>query len=244
MMRSMFSRTSRDSPFSARMRNASPVNGRAMRLTMNPGVSLASTQVLPIASVTLTAASSTSALVRSPGMTSTSGMMVGGLKKCIPTTLPGSLTCPAMALTDSVLVLVARIAPSQKCSSLANNLRFTSRFSGAASIARSIAVNSLMSCTVSSLDAVLVASSSVILPLRTSLSRSDRVRCTARSRACGSRSYRHVLYPDRAATCAMPAPIVPAPRTAIERMSGMLASIRSLLWGRQCDIRRAARAFF
>src|SRR3989338_8429626 len=60
-----------------------------MRLTMNPGVSLAGTGVLPIWRARLMAFSMVAGLVRSPRMISTRAMSGGGLKKCIPTTRSG-----------------------------------------------------------------------------------------------------------------------------------------------------------
>ena len=57
-----------------------------MRLTMNPGVSLAITVVLPHAVASARMRAATSGAVAIEGMISTNGMIGAGLKKCSPTT--------------------------------------------------------------------------------------------------------------------------------------------------------------
>ena len=73
-----------------------------------------------------------------PATTSTSSISAGGLKKCMPTTRSGRGGSAAIAVTGSEEVLVAstRLGP-QTAASAANSSRFSSRFSGAASITSS-----------------------------------------------------------------------------------------------------------
>ena len=78
---------------------------------MKPGVSAASTTVLPHASTSARAATVTSALVESAGTISTRGITGAGLKKCIPTTRPGCAAADASEATENDDVFVARIAP-------------------------------------------------------------------------------------------------------------------------------------
>ena len=78
--------------------------------------------------------------------TSTSGIAATGLKKCSPTTRSGCCRSAAIALTDSALVLVARIAVgAMTVSSSANTRFFRSRISVTASMTRSHEANSARS---------------------------------------------------------------------------------------------------
>ena len=78
--------------------SASSPNGRLQRLTRKPGPSVASMTRLPIARPVARATSSASGEESMPAMTSSRRMTGGGLKKCIPTTRPGSATAPAIAV--------------------------------------------------------------------------------------------------------------------------------------------------
>src|SRR4029079_8006552 len=110
---------------------------RATLLTMNPGVSDASTVVLPHESTSARAEAVTLGLVARPGTISTSGNTVGGLKKWIPTIRSGCLQPLAIAVIESDDVFVARTASSATTdSSRAKRDRFTSSFSTTASMMR------------------------------------------------------------------------------------------------------------
>ena len=88
-------------------RSASSPNGRLQRLTRKPGASAASITRLPIASPASRATASASAADSAPATTSTSRILGGGLKKCMPTTRSGCGTPAASAVTLSDEVLVA-----------------------------------------------------------------------------------------------------------------------------------------
>ena len=62
---------------------------RPSRLDANPGESLTTMQVLPIAAPAARAVATADSLVCSVRTSSTSFMMWAGLKKCIPSTRPG-----------------------------------------------------------------------------------------------------------------------------------------------------------
>src|SRR6185312_292855 len=102
---------------------------------MKPGVSVASTVVLPHASTRARAAAVTAALVERADTISTSGITGAGLKKCTPTTRSGCVAADASDATDSDDVFVARIASGATTpASAANSARFTARSSTTASI--------------------------------------------------------------------------------------------------------------
>ena len=123
---------------SASMRSDSSVKGRARRLAMKPGLSLARIGVRPMRAPTSAAASSAAGEESAVATTSTSFISAGGLKKCMPTTRSGCGTSAAIAVTGSEEVLLARIAPGPQASARpANSSRFSPRSSGAASTTRS-----------------------------------------------------------------------------------------------------------
>ena len=74
---------------------------------MNPGESAANTVTFPHPSAIARVARRVSFDVCAPGMTSTSGITGAGLKKCIPTTRPGSWHADAIDVTESDDVFVA-----------------------------------------------------------------------------------------------------------------------------------------
>ena len=69
-----------------------------------------------------------------PAMTSTSAITGAGLKKCMPTTRPGSAAALAIAVIGIEEVLEASTAPGAMALSAANSSRLSSRRSGAASM--------------------------------------------------------------------------------------------------------------
>ena len=105
---------------------------------MNPARSLTWTAVLPRSPASRASAPVVPGEVSTVEMTSTSFITGAGLKKCSPATRPGYRVPPAISVTDSEEVLVARIASArQAASSSAYRARFRSIRSGMASITRS-----------------------------------------------------------------------------------------------------------
>ena len=105
---------------------------------MKPISSAARTGVRPMRSASAVTASAASALVSSPGTTSTSRIRTGGLKKCMPQTRSGRSTSAAIAVTESEEVFVASTASGpQAAASRPKTSRFTASDSGAASTTNS-----------------------------------------------------------------------------------------------------------
>ena len=186
-----------------------------MRLTMKPGVDFACTGVLPQPLASSKIASATARPVRSPDTTSTSFISGTGLKKCMPTRRPGCFSSRASAVIDSDEVFDASTASgAMMASSSRSRPCLTPRFSTMASTTRPASASSDIAPagTMRAIAASAAAASSLPLVTRPSrvafsLSRASRA---APSRA----SYRYTRCPACAATCTMPAPIVPAPITA------------------------------
>ena len=108
------------------------------RFTRKPGQSRTTIGVLSSASASRPAARTVWALVRSPGMISTSGMRLGGLKKCMPTKRSGCRSAPDIPEIESEEVLLAMTASSEsRLSTSASTFFFTSRFSTTASTTKS-----------------------------------------------------------------------------------------------------------
>ncbi len=129
------------------IRSDSSVKGRARRLAMKPGLSLARIGVRPMRVPTSVVVSSASGEESAVATTSTSFISAGGLKKCMPTMRSGPGTPAAIAVTGSEDVLLARIASGlQATASAAKSSRFSPRSSGAASITRSHSARSPMLC--------------------------------------------------------------------------------------------------
>ena len=82
-----------------------------MRLPMKPSQTPETTAVLPMRRASDSTVASTSGRVFFARTTSSSFMMLAGLKKCMPSTSPGRFVNAAIRSTSSVEVLVARIAP-------------------------------------------------------------------------------------------------------------------------------------
>src|SRR5664279_1136311 len=69
------------------------------------------------------------------------------------------------------------------------------------------------------------SSSDVTLPSSTALSRLARISVSALRKVVGRMSSRMVRYPPKAAAWAMPRPMIPAPMTAMVRISAMRLSL-------------------
>ena len=158
--------------------------------------------------------------VRTVEMTSTSFMTGAGLKKCSPATRAGYRVPPAISVTDSEEVLVARIASArQASSSWAYRVRLRSMRSGMASITRSAPATP---AAMSSVGRIRVSISSravsVSLPRVTALSREACSRAMPWSRKPWLISIATTRRPLRATSSAMPEPIRPSPITATSRI--------------------------
>jgi hypothetical protein len=136
------------------------------------------------------------------------------LKKCIPTTFSGRSADEASELTRIDDVLVARMVPSPQISdSRSNSSRFSSIRSGAASITSSASLSPSSDSTVCSRSPAAAASSADQRPRAAPLSSPSRILSAPFSSASGSGSCSSVSIPARQPSCAIPAPMVPAPTT-------------------------------
>ena len=179
---------------------------------MNPGVAEAWTTCLPQSCASRVTAAATAGSVARPLTTSTSRITGAGLKKCRPTRRPGWLSPAAMAVGDSEEVLVA----STQCgvttfSRSANRACLTARSSATASITHAAGASSPRSPATISWRP---DGSRSRRPLATSRATRSRTAATARPAAPSATSYTMTGWPATAATCAIPAPMVPAPTTA------------------------------
>src|SRR5439155_612604 len=118
---------------------ASSKYGPRTRVVMNPGTSFfTTTTVLPRDLARSTAAVSVASLVVSARITSTRGMSIGGLKKCMPTTFSGRFVTDAMFVIRRADVFDAKIVFLGAASSSSWKTRFLrSTSSNTASIAMS-----------------------------------------------------------------------------------------------------------
>src|SRR5215212_696597 len=182
-------------------RRASRPKGRLQRLTRKPGPSAASMTCLPIARPSSRTRSSAASPDAAPATTSTSRITGAGLKKCMPTTRSGPGTPAAISVTESDDVFVASTQSGPAASATRES---SSRLSSSDSGAASMTISAPASAASSPAGSSRAAAAS---------SRRRRARSSPRSSAAASGSCTSVRAPAAAASCAMPAPIVPAPRT-------------------------------
>ena len=195
-------------------RSASSPHGRLQRFTRNPGPSAASITRLPMARPAARTTSSARSSDRAPAMTSTSSMSGAGLKKCMPTTRPGLGTAAASAVTCSEEVFVASTQSGPTIpASVVNSSCLSRSDSGAASTTSSQGAKSSSVLAASRRPAAACASSFDQRPRAAPFSRSRGIFSSAASRASPTGSCSSVRAPDRQASWAIPAPIVPAPTT-------------------------------
>mmetsp|Transcript_11701 Transcript_11701/g.19526 ORF Transcript_11701/g.19526 Transcript_11701/m.19526 type:complete len:231 (-) Transcript_11701:231-923(-) len=204
-------------------RIASAMYGTSSRLTMNPGVSLACTTVLPSCSPKLESARVVSALVCCPDTISTSFMTGTGLKKCMPPILDGSPLLLAMSSIFNDDVLLAKIASlGAAFSTCENNSHFVFKFSTIASITKlafltpsetSSVVEMRETTSSFHLEAPLLSLANFFFATRPILS---PMRFLASPSDDAFTSINVTLKPCCAATCAIPEPINPAPTTEID----------------------------
>ena len=185
-----------------------------MRLTMKPGVDLACTGTLPQALDSSKIASATAASVCSPETTSTSFISGTGLKKCMPTRRCGACSPRAMAVTliDEVLVASTACGPSRPSRSR-NSARLASRFSTMASTAKAAPRACSSAASGRRRARAACAWPAAIRPLASRPSRVLPICSQAVAAAPSRMSNSHTGWPAWAATCAMPAPMMPAPTT-------------------------------
>ena len=113
---------------------------------MKPARSPMVTSILPSEATNASMSATTSGSVTTLRTTSTSFITGAGLKKCMPTTLPGREVATAISVTDSEEVLVARIVSGRQISSRAVKMaRLRSSCSGTASMTRSTSAIALSS---------------------------------------------------------------------------------------------------
>ncbi len=181
---------------------------------MNPARSPITTGALPSCSTSATTSVTTSGSVTTDRMTSTSFNTCVGLKKCMPTTLPGRPVCTPISVIDSDDVLDANtVSGPQIPSSAANTAALSSIRSGTASTTRSHSARSASSVV------VVIRPSSTAFPASSSLPRATArdVECSRwpspRARPSSFTSTAITVRPVRASTSAIPAPIVPSPTT-------------------------------
>ena len=213
---------------SANMRIASLPKTTPRRLVANPGTSLTRMAVLPMAAPASKASATVDALVPSCFTTSSSDMMGTGLKKCIPMSRSGCFSTEAMVPMERLEVLVPNTASGRaKASTCWKMDCFRSMISGTASTTRSaVATASPRSLTACRWADHAVFCSSVVLPRAMPLSQNALMRSMPAARPSGWASCRWVRHPAWAHTCAMPAPMVPAPMTATVEISMPLRVMR------------------
>ena len=166
--------------------------------------------------------SNVASLVCSARITSTSTITGTGFIKCIPTKRSGRFVSAASVVTEIDDVLLAMMTSGGRISSASPSTgRLISIFSGTASTTKSAAAMAVISVTGCNRPRTVSFSASAILPFLISRSRFFLIVSIPRSRNRCSTSRKITLYPERANTCAMPFPIVPAPSTATVLTSAM-----------------------
>ena len=112
--------------------------GVRMRLTKKPGRSRTTMTVLPILRPNATAVTTVCGAVRSAAITSSSGILCTGEKKCIPTTVSGCADASAMRPIGIVDVFDAKTHSGPVAASTSRSTAcFTARSSNTASTTRS-----------------------------------------------------------------------------------------------------------
>ena len=187
---------------------------------MNPARSPITTGALPSRSANATTSVTTSGSVTTVFTISTSFSTGAGLKKCMPTTLPGRAVCTPISVIDNDDVLDTNTTSGRVIlSSSVNTSAFSSRLSGIASITRSTSdrSDSEVLYRIRASSASRPASSS--LPPESARSVECRRWPRPRSTLASSSSTVTTSSPLRASTSAIPAPIVPRPTTPTVEMS-------------------------
>mmetsp|Transcript_12673 Transcript_12673/g.26818 ORF Transcript_12673/g.26818 Transcript_12673/m.26818 type:complete len:216 (-) Transcript_12673:67-714(-) len=181
---------------------------------MKPGLSSDRHTVFPMASAKTCARRKHSSDVCMPRMSSTSFMMGGGFMKCMPTTLSGRAVAFAMRVMEIELVLEARmVVGGVILSSEPKMERFRASFSLTASTTKSTSLKDLRSGVATMLLRESLAWSSVSAPFLMKRASDLPMPSSPRPSAASLVSCRRTFTPFIAASCAIPAPIWPAPIT-------------------------------
>ncbi len=184
---------------------------------MKPGESAASIAVLPRRSQTWRASAIVASDVAWPRTSSTSGMSGTGFMKCRPTTRAGRAVAAPSAVMDTDEVLEANVTcGAQMASSAAKSARFAAASSAMASTMKSAFAHLSSVSTHVMRDSVPSRFVASMVPFATNRSRLERMADLARSYAAAEASWTTTSKPACAKTCAMPAPMVPAPTTATD----------------------------
>src|SRR5574341_603554 len=197
-------------------KTASLIIGMRTRFTMNPGVSLHSTGVLPIRVTRASAKAMVSCEVSRPRTTSTSFMAGTGFMKCSPTTCVGlPETLPSLVIDMEEVLLARTVSGLQSSPSCRKRSVLRSWFSGTASMMSWASPTSAKRSIGRTLAKTTFTWSAFRAPFSTARWSPSRILLMEVSSTAGFRSYSDTSHPLAAATCAMPRPIWPAPRTAI-----------------------------
>src|SRR5438093_40049 len=201
---------------SIRRLNASFIIGTRSRFTTNPGDSLTSTGSLPSFTERAFAKAVVASFVSEPRITSTSFITGAGLKKCMPMTRSGRFVALAISVMLREEVLLAKTTSGgQIASSSANSAFFASIFSMIASITSwAPCVASFRSTVPRTFARIRSTSSFVIFPFSTRFMRGSLMRRNPPSTNLWSMSRIATWKPAWEHTCAIPAPMEPAPITA------------------------------
>src|SRR6516164_346332 len=159
-------------------------------------------------------------------MSSTSCITGTGFMKCMPMTASGRRVAAAMRVMGMEEVLVASTPPGRTTASSSWKMRFfSSSFSVAASMATSTSGASRAEVEVVRRPSAARSAPSSSLPFSRSFPRPERMRPAPLSTASFATSTRVTRSPAVSATCAIPAPICPAPTTSTCSLA-MFASAR------------------
>ena len=186
------------------------------RLVRKPRESFTRIGVLPSCPDRSIAAAIVSSDVRSARITSTSFMRSAGEKKCMPTNRRGRMLASASPVMGSVDVLDARNAFSpMAASALAITSALTARSSNTASMTSSQPASAAKSVVGEIRRSARSRSVPVIRPWATRLSKTLSPYAFPAFARSGVVSSNTTSRPAPAAAQAIPAPIMPAPRTPI-----------------------------
>ena len=153
-------------------------------------------------------------------MTSTSFMIGTGFMKCMPMTRSGQVVCPAIAVMEIELVLLARMVSSPHAAARSRKIwNLRSGRSLAASTTSSTPTAASSDPAGSIRATISSAATSVSLPFLTCRARFFRIAASPFSSASADTSISRTPQPYCAKTWAMPLPMVPAPTTATRFMS-------------------------
>ena len=197
----------------SRMPTASLTMGTRILFTRNPGASFTSTGSLSTSLQSWKTKSKVSWVVLAPRMISTSFMVGTGLKKCIPMT--GCFRPRPISVMEREEVLEAKTVLSlQRASNSFRSVFFVSISSFTHSMTRSASAQASFSST-RMRESSASTLSWVIRPLST-------CRCSVAANLslcfCAEAvelAYKRAVCPFAAKVCAMPLPMVPAPKIAI-----------------------------